>query len=253
MTQRLRLLLEYDGRPFYGWQRQDDQPTVQGALEAACAALDGAPVLVQGAGRTDAGVHATGQVAHIELQKPRPLRKIPDALNFHLRPKPVAVLKAEEVDQNFHARFSATGRAYRYIIINRRADLTLERGRAWRVAQHLDADAMQAGANLLIGEHDFSTFRDTECQAASPVKTLDTLEVHRFADRVEVTTTARSYLHRQVRSIVGSLVEVGRGMKPPEWIAEILEARERTACGPVAPSDGLYLERVMYDDHPWGT
>ena len=251
MSQRLRLLIEYDGRPFYGWQRQDDQPTVQGALEAACAVLDGGPVLVQGAGRTDAGVHATGQVAHIELQTPRPIRKIADALNAHLRPQPVAVLKAEEAPADFHARFSATGRAYRYIILNRRADLTLERGRAWRIAQPLDADAMQEGARHLVGEHDFTTFRDTECQAKSPVKTLDTLEVHRFADRVEITTTARSFLHKQVRSIVGSLVDVGRGSRPPEWIGEILEARDRTRCGPVAAADGLYLERVMYDDHPW--
>ena len=251
MTQHLRLLLEYDGRPFYGWQRQDGQPTVQGALETACAELDGAPVTVQGAGRTDAGVHATGQVAHVTLAKPRPIRKIADALNAHLRPQPVAVLKAEEMAEDFHARFSATGRAYRYVIVNRRADLTLERGLAWRVAQHLDTDRMQAGARHLLGEHDFTTFRDMECQAKSPVKTLDTLEVHRFGERVEVTTTARSYLHRQVRSIVGSLVEVGRGMREPGWIAEILEARSRPACGPVAPSDGLYLERVMYASHPW--
>ena len=253
MTQRLRLLIEYDGRPFYGWQRQDGQPTVQGALEAACEKLDGAPVLVQGAGRTDAGVHATGQVAHLELQTRRPLRTIPDALNYHLRPNPVAILKAEEVSEDFHARFSATGRAYRYIILNRRADLTLDRGRAWRVAQTLDTGLMQEAARHLLGEHDFTTFRDANCQAASPVKTLDTLEVHKFARRVEITTTARSYLHRQVRSIVGSLVEVGRGMQEPGWIADILEARDRTACGPVAPSDGLYLERVMYDTHPWKT
>lgn len=252
MSQRVRLLIEYDGRPFYGWQRQDDQPTVQGALEDACAMLDGAPVLVQGAGRTDAGVHATGQVAHIDLLKPRPIRKIADALNFHLRPKPVAVLKAEEVDQNFHARFSATGRAYRYIIVNRRADLTVDKGLVWRVPQQLDTDAMQAAARHLIGEHDFSTFRDAECQAASPVKTLDSLEVHRMAGRVEITATARSFLHRQVRSIVGSLVEVGRGVRDPGWMKEILEACERSACGPVAPPDGLYLERVMYEDHPWG-
>ena len=251
MSQRIRLLIEYDGRPFYGWQRQDNQPTVQGALEAACAKLDGAPVLVQGAGRTDAGVHATGQVAHIELAKPRPLRKVPDALNFHLRPKPVAVIAAEEVDEDFHARFSATGRAYRYIILNRRADLTVDKGLAWRVPQALDTEAMQAAANHLIGEHDFSTFRDAECQAASPVKTLDTLQVHKFANRVEVTTTARSYLHRQVRSIVGSLVEVGRGVRDPAWMKDILESCDRARCGPVAPSDGLYLERVMYENHPW--
>ena len=251
MTQRVRLLIEYDGQPFYGWQRQDNQPTVQGAIEAACEKLDGAPVTVHGAGRTDAGVHATGQVAHIELIKPRPIRKIADALNYHLRPDPVAILKAEEVDEDFHARFSATGRAYRYIIINRRADLTVDRGLAWRVSQDLDAAAMQEAARHLIGEHDFSTFRDAVCQAKSPVKTLDTLNIHKFADRIEITTTALSFLHRQVRSIAGSLVEVGRGARDPDWMRDILEARDRTACGPVAPSDGLYLERVEYEDYPW--
>lgn len=248
MSQRLRLLVEYDGRPYYGWQRQDGQPTVQGALERAAARLDGQPVVVQGAGRTDAGVHATGQVAHLTLQKPRPVRKLCDALNYHLRPDPVAVLAVEEVDESFHARFDATGRAYRYIIQTRRAHLTFDKGLIWRIPFEIDVHAMQEAANYLIGEHDFSTFRDAACQAKSPVKTLDTLEVFRLADRVEITTTARSFLHRQVRSITGSLVEVGRGMREPSWMKEILEARDRTACGPVAPADGLYLERVMYGD-----
>lgn len=248
MSQRLRLLVEYDGRPYYGWQRQDGQPTVQGALERAAGKLDGQPVVVQGAGRTDAGVHATGQVAHLTLQKPRPVRKLCDALNYHLRPDPVAVLAVEEVDESFHARFDATGRAYRYIIQTRRAHLTFDKGLIWRIPFEIDVHAMQEAANYLIGEHDFSTFRDAACQAKSPVKTLDTLEVFRLADRVEITTTARSFLHRQVRSITGSLVEVGRGMREPSWMKEILEARDRTACGPVAPADGLYLERVMYGD-----
>lgn len=248
MSQRLRLLVEYDGRPYYGWQRQDGQPTVQGALERAAAKLDGQPVVVQGAGRTDAGVHATGQVAHLTLQKPRPVRKLCDALNYHLRPDPVAVLAVEEVDESFHARFDATGRTYRYIIQTRRAHLTFDKGLIWRIPFEIDVHAMQEAANYLIGEHDFSTFRDAACQAKSPVKTLDTLEVFRLADRVEITTTARSFLHRQVRSITGSLVEVGRGMREPSWMKEILEARDRTACGPVAPADGLYLERVMYGD-----
>lgn len=247
MSQRLRLLIEYDGRPYNGWQRQDGQPTVQAALERAAEALDGRPVVVQGAGRTDAGVHATGQVAHLELQTPRPVRKLADALNHHLRPDPVAVLKVEEVDESFHARFSATGRAYRYIIQTRRAHLTFDRGLIWRTPFKLDVAAMQEAANHLLGQHDFTTFRDTACQAKSPVKTLDTLEVFRLADRIEITTTARSYLHRQVRSITGSLLEVGRGMQKPGWMKEILEARDRTTCGPVAPADGLYLERVMYD------
>jgi tRNA pseudouridine38-40 synthase len=248
MSQRLRLLVEYDGRPYNGWQRQDGQPTVQGALERAAAKLDGQPVVVQGAGRTDAGVHATGQVAHLTLQKPRPVRKLCDALNYHLRPDPVAVLAVEDVDESFHARFDATGRAYRYIIQTRRAHLTFDKGLIWRIPFEIDVHAMQEAANYLIGEHDFSTFRDAACQAKSPVKTLDTLEVFRLADRVEITTTARSFLHRQVRSITGSLVEVGRGMREPSWMKEILEARDRTACGPVAPADGLYLERVMYGD-----
>jgi tRNA pseudouridine38-40 synthase len=247
MSQRLRLLIEYDGRPYSGWQRQDGQPTVQAALERAAKALDGQPVLVQGAGRTDAGVHAAGQVAHLTLQTPRPVRKLPDALNHHLRPDPVAVLKVEEVDADFHARFSAIGRAYRYIIQTRRAHLTFDRGLVWRTPFQLDVAAMQDAAQCLLGEHDFTTFRDAACQAKSPVKTLDTLEVFRLADRVEITTTARSFLHRQVRSITGSLVEVGRGMQEPGWMRDILEARDRTACGPVAPADGLYLERVMYE------
>ncbi|MBF34927.1 MAG: tRNA pseudouridine(38-40) synthase TruA [Hyphomonadaceae bacterium] len=249
MSQRLRLLIEYDGRPFYGWQRQEGQPTVQGALERAAAALNGGePVLVQGAGRTDAGVHATGQVAHLTLSTPRPVRKLPDALNYHLRPNPIAVLAVEEVDESFHARFSATGRAYRYLIQTRRAHLTFDRGLVWRTPFDLDVHAMQEAAQYLLGEHDFTTFRDAACQAKSPVKTLDTLEVFRLADRIEITATARSFLHRQVRSITGSLVEVGRGMHEPGWVKEILEARDRTACGPVAPADGLYLERVMYDE-----
>ena len=247
MTQRIRLLVEYDGRPFYGWQRQEGQPSVQGALERAAEALDGKPVFVQGAGRTDAGVHATGQVAHLDLTKPRPIRKVADALNYHLRPDPIAILTAEDVTEDFHARFSATGRAYRYIIQVRRAHLTFDKGLIWRVPVPLDVRKMQEAADHLIGEHDFSTFRDAQCQAKSPVKTLDTLNVSAYGDRIEVTTTARSFLHRQVRSIVGSLVEVGRGMQEPGWVKDILEARDRAACGPVAPADGLYLERVMYD------
>ncbi len=247
MTQRIKLLIEYDGRPYAGWQRQDDLATVQGVLERAAEALDGAAVVVQGAGRTDAGVHATGQVAHLDLTKPRPVRKIADALNHHLRPDPVCVLSAEEVTEDFHARFDATSRAYRYIIMTRRAHLTYDKGLIWRVPVPLDVLKMQHAAEHLIGTHDFSTFRDAACQAKSPVKTLDTLNVTGFGNRIEVTTTARSFLHRQVRSIVGSLVEVGRGMQEPAWMKDILDARDRTACGPVAPSDGLYLERVNYD------
>lgn len=244
--QRYKITVEYDGRPFFGWQRQDGQPTVQQALEEAAAVLDGAPVLVQGAGRTDRGVHATGQVAHFDLQKPRPIHKIADAFNFHLRPDPVAVVAAEEVDPDWSARFNATLRAYRYVIINRRADLTVDKGLAWRVPYKLDAGAMDRAAKALIGQHDFSTFRDAECQAAHPIRTLDQIDVARYGEGLEVTVEAKSFLHRQVRSFVGSLVEVGRGAREEDWIAEILEAKDRTACGPVAPADGLFLERVEY-------
>ncbi len=231
---RYKLLLEYHGGPYQGWMKLPGVPTVQAALEDAAAKLDGQPVEVTGAGRTDSGVHATGQVAHMDLAQDRP-DKVADAMNFHLRPHPIAVLKAEQVSDDFHARFSATARHYRYVIINRRADLALERGLAWRVPSKLDAAAMHA---------------DTACQAASPVKTLDRLDVARFGDRIEITCSAQSFLHRQVRSMVGSLVEVGRGFQRPEWISDILAAADRTACGPVAPSDGLYLERVDYPAAP---
>lgn len=246
--QRYKITIEYDGRPYYGWQRQDGQPSVQQALEEAAAMVDGAPVLMQGAGRTDRGVHATGQVAHFDLQKPRPIRKIADALNFHLRPEPVAVIHAEEVAEDWSARFNATLRAYRYVIINRRADLTIDRGLAWRVPYQLDASAMDRAAKALIGQHDFSTFRDAECQANHAIRTLDKIDVARYAEGIEVTVEAKSFLHRQVRSIVGSLVEVGRGARNEDWIAEILDAKERSACGPVAPPDGLFLERVEYGE-----
>ena len=244
--QRYKITIEYDGRPYFGWQRQDGQPSVQQALEEAAAKVDGAPVLMQGAGRTDRGVHATGQVAHFDLQKPRPIRKIADALNFHLRPEPVAVLHAEEVDSDWSARFNATLRAYRYVIMNRRADLTVDKGLAWRIPYELDAGAMDRAAKTLIGQHDFSTFRDAECQAKHAIRTLDKIDVARYGEGIEVTVEAKSFLHRQVRSIVGSLVEVGRGAKQERWIKEILDARERSACGPVAPPDGLFLERVEY-------
>lgn len=246
---RYKLLIEYHGGPYQGWMRLPGKPTVQAALEEAAAKLDGGPVELYGAGRTDAGVHATGQVAHMDLRQDRPA-KVADAMNFHLRPHPIAVLKAEVVDEAFHARFSATARHYRYVIINRRADLALERGLAWRVPSRLDADKMQAAAQALIGTHDFSTFRDAACQAASPVKTLSAIDVARYGERIEVTCSALSFLHRQVRSIVGSLVEVGRGQCSVAWMADILAAADRTQCGPVAPSDGLYLERVDYDPPP---
>lgn len=243
---RYKITIEYDGRPYAGWQRQSDQPSVQQALEEAAARLNGAPVQISGAGRTDSGVHATGQVAHLDLAKDFAADKVMDALNFHLKPNPVAVLNSERVDETFHARFSATERFYLYRISNRRPPLTLDAGFAWRVASPLDADVMHAAAQALVGHHDFSTFRDSQCQADSPMRTLNAISVSRMGEEVHVRCRAISFLHRQVRSMVGSLVEVGRGKEPVSYIGSILKAAERAACGPVAPSDGLYLTRVDY-------
>ena len=243
---RYRLTIEYDGAPFSGWQIQADRLTVQGALTAAVAALTGEQSPVQGAGRTDAGVHARAQVAHVDLARDWETDTIRDALNAHLRPHPVAVLAAERVGDDFNARTSAIKRHYRYVIVNRRPDLTLARGQAWRIPRPLDVPAMHEAAQRLVGKHDFTTFRSTECQAKSPVKTLDQLDVVREGDRVYVIASARSFLHNQVRSMVGSLVMVGDGKWRADDISAALAARDRTACGQVAPPDGLYLMRVDY-------
>lgn len=243
---RYKLTVEYDGRPFAGWQIQADQLTVQGLLTAAVEALSGDKTLVQGAGRTDAGVHARAQVAHVDLSKEWDTDTIRDALNAHLRPHPIAILAAERAADDFNARTSAIRRHYLYRIINRRADLTLEAGCAWRVPRPLDAAAMHKAAQRLTGKHDFTTFRSTECQAKSPVKTLDILKVERSGEDVYVTSVARSFLHNQVRSMVGSLVPVGEGKWSADDLAKALAARDRTACGPVAPPDGLYLMKVDY-------
>lgn len=243
---RYKLTIEYDGAGYSGWQRQDSAPSVQQVLEEAALALNGEPVVVIGAGRTDAGVHATGQVAHLDLRKDLRADKVRDALNAHLRPHPVSILNSEDAAPDFHARFDATSRSYVYRIVNRRSDLALDRNRAWRVPVQLDADAMHAAAQALVGRHDFSTFRYAMCQADTPVKTLTSIRVMRHADEVVVETSARSFLHRQVRSMVGSLVEVGRGKVPVHWIGDILKAADRTLCGPVAPSEGLYLAAVGY-------
>ena len=243
---RYKLIIEYDGTPFAGWQWQDDAPTVQRTLTDAITAFCGHAVKIAGAGRTDAGVHALGQVAHVDLEKEWRGDRVRDAVNAHLRPHPIAVLSAERVDGEFDARFSAKKRHYRYRILNRRADLALERTRAWRVPRRLDADAMNAAAQKLIGKHDFTTFRSTECQAKSPVKTLDQLKVTRDGEEVRIETSARSFLHNQVRSMVGSLVLVGDGKWNPTDLARVLAARDRAACGPVAPPEGLYLVRVDY-------
>ena len=243
---RYKLTIEYDGSPFAGWQIQADQPSVQGVLTAAIEALSGEKTLVQGAGRTDAGVHARGQVAHVDLTKDWDTDTVRDALNAHLRPHPVAILLAERVADGFNARTSAVKRHYLYRIMNRRADLTLDAGHAWRVPRPLNAAAMHAAAQRLIGKHDFTTFRSTECQAKSPVKTLDQLDVERQGDELRVTTSARSFLHSQVRSMVGSLVMAGEGKWGADDLTRILAARDRTACGQVAPPDGLNLMRVDY-------
>jgi tRNA pseudouridine38-40 synthase len=243
---RYKLTIEYDGRPFVGWQVQDNGISVQGVLTAAVAAFCGETVHVQGAGRTDAGVHALGQVAHVDLTKAWDADTVRDALNKCLRPHPVAVLAAEPAPDGFDARFSALKRHYLYRIVNRRADLALDVGRALRVPRPLDADAMHAAAQRLVGRHDFTTFRATECQAKSPEKTLDKLDVERRGEDLHVRASARSFLHHQVRSMVGSLILVGDGRWSADDLAAALAARDRKACGPVAPSDGLYLVRVDY-------
>ncbi len=243
---RYKLTIEYDGAPFCGWQYQDNGPSVQGALEAAVKAMTGDMVRVHGAGRTDAGVHALAQVAHIDLAKEYRADRVRDALNAHLRPHPIGVLSAEIVPDTFEARFSAIRRHYLYRIANRRANLALGVGHTWRVARPLDVAAMHDAAQLLIGKHDFTTFRDTECQARSPEKTLDVLDVAREGDEVRIVTSARSFLHSQVRSMVGSLVWVGHGKWSAKDLRAALDARDRAACGPVAPPDGLYLVRVDY-------
>ena len=243
---RFKLIIEYDGTPFVGWQVQDKGVSVQGAIAAAVAAFSGETVPVQGAGRTDAGVHALGQVAHVDLTKDWNVDNVRDALNFHLRPQPIAVLAAERVAGDFDARFSATKRHYLYRIANRRADLALDVNRAWRIGRPLDAEAMHGAAQRLIGKHDFTTFRAAECQAKSPVKTLDRLDVTRSGEELHVTAVARSFLHHQVRSIVGSLVHVGEGKWSADDLTAALAARDRARCGQVAPPQGLYLVRVEY-------
>ena len=244
---RYKLTIEYDGGPFIGWQLQDNGPSVQGVLIAAVAAFCGEKVSIPGAGRTDAGVHALGQVAHVDLAKAWDAETVRDALNAHLRPQPVVVLAAEQVDASFDARRSARRRHYVYRIVNRRADLALERGRAWRIGKPLDAAAMHAAAQRLVGRHDFTTFRHSECQAKSPVKTLDVLDVERIGEEIRVRAAARSFLHNQVRSMVGALALVGEGKWSVDDVSAALAARDRAACAPVAPPDGLYLLRVDYE------
>jgi tRNA pseudouridine38-40 synthase len=243
---RYRLTLEYDGSPFAGWQRQADQLSVQQVLEEAIARFSGETVTTQAAGRTDAGVHALGQVAHFDLIRQWDANRIREALNYHLKPHPVAVVEASEVAAGFEARFSARARHYEYRILNRRARPALEAGLVWHVPVPLDADAMHRAAQPLLGQHDFTTFRDSQCQARSPVKTLDRLDVRRAGEHVVITASARSFLHHQVRSLVGTLKLVGEGRWPESAPRAALDARDRARCGMLAPPDGLYLTRVDY-------
>ena len=243
---RFRLILEYDGTPFVGWQRQNNGLSVQEVLESAITAVEERAVQVRGAGRTDTGVHAAGQVAHADFAKSWREDQLRDALNARLRPHPVAVLGTQVVSDTFDARFSALRRHYLYRLINRRAPLALEASRAWLVKRRIDAGAMHAAAQLLVGFHDFSTFRDSECQAESPLRTLERCDVSRSGDVIEIRLAARSFLHRQVRSMVGSLEHVGSGKWCAGDLAAALQARDRARCGMVAPAAGLYLTQVDY-------
>ncbi len=243
---RFKLTIEYEGAGFAGWQIQPGIPTIQGVLTDALTVINGTAVLVQGAGRTDAGVHAVAQVAHADLIKDWPPFTLRNAINGNMKGHRISVTLAEPVPDDFNARFSATRRHYLYRILNRRAPPALERGKAWFVPVELDAGAMQKAAQILVGHHDFTTFRSSECQAKSPVKTLDLLEVSRLGEAIEVRAHARSFLHNQVRSMVGSLKFVGEGNWSVADMSRALAARSREACGPVAPAEGLYLMRVDY-------
>ena len=247
---RFRLTVEFDGRPFMGWQRQAHGPSVQQAIEEAVYAVTSEIAVLHAAGRTDAGVHAFGMIAHADIAKPIAAARLADALNAKLRPRPIAILDAREVADDWHARFSCIGRRYVYRIINRRAPLALDAGRAWRVPVVLHADAMHAAAQLLVGRYDFTTFRSVHCQSASPVKTLDRLTVRREGPVIEIEASARSFLHHQVRSMVGCLELVGRGKWSAADLKTALQARDRAALGFNAPPDGLYFVAASYPDDP---
>lgn len=252
LMQRWKLTLEYDGTNFAGWQSQSDGKGVQDTVERAITAIEGELRRTHAAGRTDRGVHATGQVIHVDLAKNWAPFRLQEALNAWLRDYgPVAIREAEAVPESFHARFSAQARGYLFRMVDRRPPLTLELGRVWRVSQEHDLDAMQEAANHLLGTHDFTTFRDADCQAKSPVKTLNRFDLCRvegvFGPEIQARVQARSFLHRQVRSMMGTLSEVGRGKWCPDDVRDALEARDRKRCGPVAPSDGLYLTHVFYE------
>lgn len=243
---RFFLTIEYDGGPYVGWQRQDNGPSIQGEIEQALARLDEPDTLVYGAGRTDAGVHALAQVAHVDLTRDWRPGKLREAINAMLKPRPIAIMQVHQVEADTHARFTATHRHYLYRIINRRPNLTVDQGRAWHVKAELDETRMHEAAQLLIGRHDFTTYRAARCQSKSPVKTLDKLAVKRVGNVVEIRASARSFLHNQVRSLAGALRKVGDGSWQPDDVVKALKARNRDACAPVAPPDGLYLVAVDY-------
>lgn len=245
---RFALTLEFDGTPFMGLQRQAHGPSVQQAVEEAVERVTGEPAIMHAAGRTDAGVHALGMRAHVQVAKPIAAFRLMEALNYHLRPDPIAVLNCVAKPDDWHARFSCTGREYLYRIANRRAPLTLDANRAWLIQQPLDADAMHRAAQALVGRHDFTTFRSVHCQARDPVKTLDLLAVERVGQEVHIRAAARSFLHHQVRSMVGCLALVGLGRWREEQVTDALHARERAALGLNAPSAGLYFVRALYPD-----
>ena len=244
---RYRLTIEYDGRPYNGFQAQATQPSVQGAIEAAVKAFSGLAIRIAAAGRTDTGVHATGQVVQVDLERDWPAETVMNALNAHLTREAVSVLDCVLAPEGWHARFSANERRYLYRILNRRAPPALDKGKVWHMKKAMDAEAMHAAAQVLVGLHDFTTFRDMACQSKSPVKTLDVARVTRVGDEVHLVFEARSFLHRQVRSMTGTLAEVGVGRWTAADVRAALEAKDRTACGPVAPSDGLYLTGVGYE------
>ncbi|MBB3763845.1 tRNA pseudouridine(38-40) synthase TruA [Sphingomicrobium lutaoense] len=245
---RWRLTVEFDGGPFMGWQRQDHGPSVQQAIEEAAEHMTGEQVRLHCAGRTDAGVHGLAMSAHLDLEKSVTPHRLREGLNALLRPDPVAILHAEPVDDDWHARFSCVGREYLYRILNRRAPPTLDRGRVWHIPQSLDVEAMQEGARHLVGRHDFTTFRSVNCQSQSPEKTLDRLEVERVGDEIHIRAAARSFLHHQVRSMVGTLSLVGRGQWKADDVKAALEARDRQELGLNAPPDGLYFVRAIYPE-----
>lgn len=247
---RYKLIIEYDGKPFRGWQRQAEDLSVQQVLEEAIQRFSGESVVTQAAGRTDAGVHALGQVVHFDLERDWDPLKVREALNFHTRPHPVAIVEAELAPEGFEARFSAIARSYEYLILNRRARPALEAGRVWHVPVALDAGVMHEAAQLILGRHDFSTFRAAECQAKSPIRTLDRFDVARETEHIVIRARARSFLHSQVRSMVGSLKLVGEGRWSPRDFRAALDAADRSRCGPLAPPDGLYLTGVSYPPVP---